>query len=69
MNYRVPPSDATQRIEGERVRVLVIGSRDGVTQTIHTLYRLGFADVGAWSPVLPAPNSENVMSILTRPRQ
>jgi hypothetical protein len=50
----------------EPLRVLVIGSRRGVTSTIQTLYRLGFAEVGEWSPLLPAPNSGEVMSILTR---
>jgi hypothetical protein len=50
----------------EPLRVLVIGSRKGVTSTIQTLYRLGFAEVGEWSPLLPAPNAGEVMSILTR---
>jgi hypothetical protein len=50
----------------EPLRVLVIGSRRGVTSTIQTLHRLGFAEVGEWSPLLPAPNSGEVMSILTR---
>jgi len=50
----------------EPLRVLIIGSRRGVTSTIQTLYRLGFAEVSEWSPLLPAPNSGEVMSILTR---
>lgn len=50
----------------EPLRVLVIGSRQGVTSTIQTLYRLGFAPVNEWSPLLPAPSSGEVMSILTR---
>jgi hypothetical protein len=50
----------------ESLRVLIIGSRQGVIRTIQTLYRLGFAEVGEWSPLLPAPNSGEVMSILTR---
>jgi hypothetical protein len=53
---------------GDRLRLLAIGSREGVTETIHTLHVLGYADVGAWSPVLPVPNSTEVMSILTRQR-
>ncbi|NJL36526.1 MAG: hypothetical protein HC840_23330 [Leptolyngbyaceae cyanobacterium RM2_2_4] len=58
------PADAT--LHREPLRVLVIGSRSGVTNTIQTLYRLGFAEVGEWSPLLPAPNPGEVMSILTR---
>ena len=50
----------------ETVRVLVIGSRKGVNSTIHTLHSLGFAEVNEWSRLLPAPNSREVMSILTR---
>ena len=38
MNYQNPPSRANST-EGERLRILVIGSREGVTETIHT--RLG----------------------------
>ena len=50
----------------ESLRVLIIGSRRGVTGTIQTLHRLRFAEVREWSPLLPAPNSGEVMSILTR---
>jgi alkanesulfonate monooxygenase SsuD/methylene tetrahydromethanopterin reductase-like flavin-dependent oxidoreductase (luciferase family) len=59
---------ALQNPERERLRILVIGSRDGVIETIHDLYRRGFAEVSAWSPLLPAPSSGEVMSILTRDR-
>lgn len=55
--------------EGEKIRVLVISSRDGVIETIHTLHSLGYADVGAWSPLLPAPSEAEVMSILTKHRR
>jgi hypothetical protein len=53
---------------GDRLRLLAIGTREGVTQTIHTLHALGYAEAGAWSPVLPVPNSTEVMSIFTRQR-
>ena len=52
----------------ERLQLLVIGSREGVTETIHNLHRRRFAEAGAWSPLLPAPNPGEVMSILTRYR-
>ena len=50
----------------EQIRVVVIGSKKGVTNTIRTLYSLRFAQVSEWSPLVPAPNPGQVMSILTR---
>lgn len=50
----------------EPLRVLVIGSRQGVTTTIQTLHQLRFADVGEWSPLMPTATPGEVMSILTR---
>ena len=55
-----------QKPNREPLKILIIGSRRGVVGTIRSLYRLGFAEVGEWSPLLPAPNSGEVMSILTR---
>jgi hypothetical protein len=49
-----------------KLRLLAIGSREAVEETIRTLHRLGYAEVGAWSPLLPAPMEGEVMSILTR---
>jgi hypothetical protein len=40
----------------------------GVRETILTLYRLGFAQVGDWSPVQRAANPKQVMSVLIRRR-
>ncbi|MBD2067227.1 hypothetical protein H6F93_06755 [Leptolyngbya sp. FACHB-671] len=60
---------ALQNADRDRLRILVIGSRDGVIETIHDLYRRGFAEPSAWSPLLPAPSSGEVMSILTRDRR
>jgi hypothetical protein len=51
--------------ERESVRLLAIGSRQGVIVVIHKLHKLGFAEVGAWIPLLPGPNPGEVMSILT----
>lgn len=63
----VPVSGSAQPSPSrEPLRILLIGSRQGVTSTIQTLYRLGFAQVSEWSPLLPAPTSGEVMSILTR---
>ncbi|MBD1870244.1 hypothetical protein H6F95_23720 [Cyanobacteria bacterium FACHB-471] len=62
-------SSYAQFLERERLRILIIGSRDGVIETIHDLHGRSFAEVGAWSPLLPAPGSGEVMSILTRDRK
>lgn len=53
----------------EPLRILVIGSRDGVIEIIHDLHRRSFAEVNLWSPLLPTPNLHEVMSILTRYRK
>ncbi|MEH2168240.1 MAG: hypothetical protein V7K41_16615 [Nostoc sp.] len=50
----------------ESVKVVIYGSKTGVNNTILTLYKLGFAQVNEWSPLLPSPNPGEVMSILTR---
>lgn len=57
-----------QTPDRESLRILVIGSRQSVTSTIHTLHRLRFAEVREWSPLLPGPHPGEVMSILTRYR-
>lgn len=62
-------SAETSSDERDRIRLLAVGSREGVVDVIRTLHRLGFAEVGAWSPLLPAPGDGEVMSILTRYRQ
>jgi len=60
---------ALQNPDREPLRILVIGSRDGVIETIHDLHRRSFAEVSLWSPLLPTPNLHEVMSILTRYRK
>jgi hypothetical protein len=60
---------ALQNPDRDRLRVLIIGSRDGVIETIHDLYHRDFAEPNAWSPLLPAPSSGEVMSILTLDRR
>jgi len=51
--------------ERETVRLLAIGSRQEIIAVIHKLHKLNFAEVGAWSPLLPGPNPGEAMSILT----
>ncbi|MBN4002652.1 hypothetical protein [Nostoc sp. LPT] len=52
----------------EQVKILLIGSRRGINSIIYWLYRLGFAEVTAWSKPQVAPNSEDreMMSITVK---
>ena len=50
----------------EPVKILIIGSPKGVNNIIHTLYRIKFAEVTAWSPLQPTANPDEVVSILKR---
>ena len=60
--------DSAAESEQDVVCVTVTGSPKGVRETILTLYRLGFAQVGDWSPVQRAANPKQVMSVLIRRR-
>ncbi len=50
----------------EYVKVIVVGSLKGVIKIIHTLYRLGFAEVTEWSQPSPTANPGEVMSVMRR---
>ncbi|MGB7058861.1 MAG: hypothetical protein WBD58_14235 [Geitlerinemataceae cyanobacterium] len=63
----VSPKSQIDTVPGrESIRLMAIGSREGVLRVIHTLHRLRFAEISEWSPLLPAPTPGEVMSILTR---
>ncbi len=70
MNYNIRqllPIKSPQS-ENESIRFVLIGSRDRITETIHTLHHLGFAEAGSWSPIVPVPNSTEAMALLKRTR-
>ncbi|AFZ17810.1 hypothetical protein [Allocoleopsis franciscana] len=50
----------------EYVKVIVVGSLKGVGKIIHTLYRLGFAEVTEWSVPTPTKTPGEVMSVMRR---
>ena len=51
----------------QRLRNMLIGSREVVTRTIHYLHLIGYAPEADWSPLQPNPeNPEEVISILVR---
>ncbi len=51
--------------DSEALQVLLIGSSAAITETIHNLHQRGFAEVGAWSPLVPWGETEMV-SLLTK---
>ncbi len=53
----------------ERLRLILVGSAEWITQTIRQLHSLGFAQVGDWSAIMPMLNSTDLISILTRTRR
>ena len=70
MNHNIRqllPIEPTQG-ENDSIRFVLIGSRDRITETIHTLHRLGFAEAGLWSPIVPVPDSTEAMALLKRTR-
>ena len=50
----------------EPVRIVVMGSRAGVTSTIHLLYSKGFGHPNLWSPLLRTPAGDQLYSVFTR---
>ncbi|MFB2768728.1 hypothetical protein ACE1AT_05460 [Pelatocladus sp. BLCC-F211] len=63
----VSSNTSTQKTSGrEPVKVVIYGSKKGVNSTIISLYKLGFAQINEWSPLLPTSKPGEVMSILTR---
>lgn len=62
------PVPATSPAEPKRdpLKILIISSPKGVNNTIHTFYRLGYAQVSEWSKPQPTQNPGEVMSVLSR---
>jgi hypothetical protein len=68
-----PPNDIQQdaaptddRENREPVRIMVVGSRQGITAVVNWLVRLGFAQMADWSDLQGAPNTGQWMRVLTK---
>ncbi len=61
-----PPATPPSNPNRHPLKVLIVSSPQGVTNTIHTFYRLGYAEVSEWSKPQPTQNPGEVMSILSR---
>jgi len=44
--------------------LMLIGSRETLTQLIDILHRINFADAGDWSPLQPTKNAGEFITIL-----
>jgi hypothetical protein len=53
----------------EAVRMLLLGTPEGVREEINNLQQRGFAEAGAWSRLLPGLYPGEVMSIFIRYRR
>jgi hypothetical protein len=60
------PTPSSTEPKRDPLKVLIISSPKGVNTTIHTFYRLGYAQVSEWSKPQPTQNPGEVMSILSR---
>ncbi|WP_416671154.1 hypothetical protein [Egbenema bharatensis] len=52
----------------ESIKLVAIGSHEGVNEIIHQLHVLNFRDATTWSRFLPTPNPNEVMKINTHYR-
>ena len=61
-----PQPIISQHPEPEKIKHILIGSKEAVIATIEVLHQLGYANVRDWTPLLPTSHSGEVMSILVR---
>jgi hypothetical protein len=61
-----PPATPPSEPNRDPLKILIISSPKGVINTIHTFYRLGYAEVSEWSKPQPTQNPGEVMSVLSR---
>jgi len=50
----------------EKVRIMVLGSPEGVDSIVKSLHKLRFAEMKEWSNPLPTGRTGEVMRILTK---
>jgi hypothetical protein len=62
-----PPTVRPTRANAEPTRILVIGTRDGIRETIDHLCALTFCDHAEWSTLQPKPDSPGTfLSTMTK---
>ncbi|HEY9658873.1 MAG TPA: hypothetical protein V6C65_10505 [Allocoleopsis sp.] len=55
--------------ERELIRILVYGSQNGVKEVQRDLHALRYREMSTWSPIMPTPTPNIVMSINTHYRR
>ena len=61
-----PQPIISQHLEPEKIKHILIGSKEAVIATIETLHQLGYANVRDWTPLLATSNPGEVTSVLIR---
>ncbi|BAY84711.1 hypothetical protein NIES267_42070 [Calothrix parasitica NIES-267] len=61
-----PQPIISQHPEPEKIKHILIGSKEAVIATIEVLNKLGYANVRDWTPLLPTSNPGEVTSVLVR---
>ena len=61
-----PQPIISQHPEPEKIKHILIGSKEAVITTIEVLHQLGYADIRDWTPLLPTSNPGEVTSVLVR---
>ena len=51
-----PQPIISQHPKPEKIKHILIGSKEAVIATIEVLHQLGYADVRDWTPLLPTSN-------------
>ncbi|PSB06715.1 hypothetical protein C7B76_29195 [filamentous cyanobacterium CCP2] len=62
-------SESDSLPDRESIKLIAIGSPNGVNEIIHQLHILNFRDATTWSRFLPTPNPNEVMKINTHYRR
>ncbi|MBV6623223.1 MAG: hypothetical protein KI793_09865 [Rivularia sp. (in: Bacteria)] len=61
-----PQPIMSQHPEPEKIKHILIGSKEAVIATIEALNQLGYANIHDWTPLLPTSNPGEVTSVLVR---
>ena len=61
----IPTSDPPPR-RRETVRIMLIGSPDGIEAVMHRLYTVRFAEIYEWSQLQSEPHSGRLMRVMTK---
>ena len=61
-----PQPIISQTPEPEKIKHILIGSKEAVIATIEDLHQLGYANICDWTPLLPTSNPGEVTSVLVR---